>query len=428
MILAPLERSRIAAMRELLATMNSQPGVANPENALVPFGRFENLHFARLLVLDDQTAGDIELLYGIHRPDPPVYFAFLGDFDGSYQDFLGLLVKHAEPGLRRIFSLCDGFSPDADLYAWMAAHERRPGAYYFNWVGRTVPQTREEAELRRRLLAFVEQSPGLADRSPREIHEALHGFAQKEKAAGRLQLTPAAPTPITWRVRHFFDWVLLVLLIIVGVVTLPVTFIPLLLLAWTLRHLENTDPEFAPRADEHSSLLAVEEDRDVTNQFSVMGGLKPGWLRTRIVALVLFIINLTARILYTRGRLARIYTIHCARWVLLDNRTRMYFASNYDGSRDSYNDDFINKVAFGLNVIFSSGVCYPHTDWLLLKGAKNEQAFKYVLLRHQLPTDVWYNAHAGLTAHDLERNSRIRQGLEKSSLSEREASEWAALL
>jgi len=159
-----------------------------------------------------------------------------------------------------------------------------------------------------------------------------------------------------------------------------------------------------------------------------MGGLKPGWFRAGIVALGLFIVNLTARTLYTRGRLARIYTIHCARWVVLDNRTRMYFASNYDGSRESYNDDFINKVAFGLNLTFSSGLCYPHTDWLLLKGAKNEQAFKHVLLRHQLPTDVWYNAHAGLTAFDLQRNSKIRDGLEKSSLSEREASDWIALL
>lgn len=428
MILAPLDRSRIGAMRDLLATMTSKPGVANPENALVPFARFENLHFARLLVLDDQTTGDIELLYGIHRPEPPVYFAFLGDFDGSYHDFLRLLVKHAEPGLRRIFSLCDGFSPDADLYTWIASHEQRPGAYYYNCLGRTVQQTREEEKLRRQMLAFVEQTPGLADRPPREIHQALRGFMQKEKAAGRLQLTRPATTPIAWSIRHFLDWALLVLLIIGGVVTLPLTLIPLLLLAWRLRHLENTDPEFAPRADEHSSLLAVQEDRDVTNQFSVMGGLKPGWLRTGIVAVVLFIVDLTARTLFTRGRLARIYTIHCARWVPLDNRTRMYFASNYDGSRESYNDDFINKVAFGLNVTFSSGVSYPHTEWLLLKGAKNEQAFKYVLLRHQLPTDVWYNAHAGLTAHDLERNSKIREGLEQPSLSEREAGEWVALL
>jgi hypothetical protein len=91
-------------------------------------------------------------------------------------------------------------------------------------------------------------------------------------------------------------------------------------------------------------------------------------------------------------------------------------------------DDFINKVGFGLNVVFSNGVGYPHTDWLLLKGAKNEQLFKYFLRRHEMPTDVWYNGHAGFTALDLHRNSRIREGLEQSQLSGRQAREWVALL
>jgi hypothetical protein len=91
-------------------------------------------------------------------------------------------------------------------------------------------------------------------------------------------------------------------------------------------------------------------------------------------------------------------------------------------------DDFINKVAFGLNAVFSNGVGYPRTDWLLLHGAKTEQAFKNFLRRHQLPTDVWYNAHAGQTAQDLQRNTEIRIGLERSDLNEKEAARWVGLL
>jgi hypothetical protein len=45
-----------------------------------------------------------------------------------------------------------------------------------------------------------------------------------------------------------------------------------------------------------------------------------------------------------------------------------------------------------------------------------------------LPTQVWYKAYLGLTAIDLERNTRIRQGLESTSMSDQEAREWAALL
>jgi hypothetical protein len=429
MIIAPLPRHRIRAMRELLATMNFEPGVVNPDNPLIPFRQFDTLHFARLLVLEDQTTGDIEILYGVRRPDPPTYFVFLGDFDGDYRVFLQLLVKHAEPGLRQIFSFCEDFSSDADLESWMADHERRPATYYCNWIGRTVQQAREEAQLRRTLVSYLEESPGLADRSPREIHQVLRGFVEKERAAGRLTLTRPAHTPLSWTARHSWDWASLVLLIVGGVVTLPLTLIPLLLVAWRLRFWENSDAEMAPPPDPKLvAVLAGLEDHGVTNQFSAMGTLKPGWLRSFLLALVLWIVDLTTRTLYGKGRLARVHTIHFARWVYLDNRTRLLFASNYDGSLESYMDDFINKVGFGLNVVFSNGVGYPHTDWLLSKGAKNEQLFKYYLRRHELPTDVWYNGHAGLTALDLHRNSRIREGLEQPLLSERRAREWAALL
>ena len=74
-----------------------------------------------------------------------------------------------------------------------------------------------------------------------------------------------------------------------------------------------------------------------------------------------------ARHLYTRGRLARVRTIHFARWVFLDGRKRVVFCSNYDGSLESYMDDFINKVGFGLNVVFSNGIGYPRTNWLVLR-------------------------------------------------------------
>jgi hypothetical protein len=91
-------------------------------------------------------------------------------------------------------------------------------------------------------------------------------------------------------------------------------------------------------------------------------------------------------------------------------------------------DDFINKVGFGLNVVFGNGIGYPRTRWLILDGAKNEQKFKYVLRRHELPTEVWYNAHPGLTALDRHRNRLIREGAERRSLSDTEAERWLQLI
>jgi hypothetical protein len=143
--------------------------------------------------------------------------------------------------------------------------------------------------------------------------------------------------------------------------------------------------------------------------------------------LVLSAINYTARHVFNRGRLARVTSIQFARWVFLDGKKRVIFASNYDGSLDSYMDDFINKVGFGLNVVFSNGIGYPRTNWLLLDGAKDEQKFKDYLRRHQMPTQAWYNAHAGLTALDKWRNAQIRKGLEQQSMTDTEIRDWLQL-
>src|SRR5262249_50460507 len=132
MVVAPLDRSRVAGLRELLASMNSAQGQADPANPVLPFGQLETLHFARIVLLDDQTMDDITA-YRMPRVDYPLQLAFLGDFDGDYNDFLSELNARGGAGLRRIFSYCPDFSPDTELIGWMRDHEHRPSTYYANW-------------------------------------------------------------------------------------------------------------------------------------------------------------------------------------------------------------------------------------------------------------------------------------------------------
>ncbi|HET6239441.1 MAG TPA: hypothetical protein VFE41_31485, partial [Acetobacteraceae bacterium] len=154
----------------------------------------------------------------------------------------------------------------------------------------------------------------------------------------------------------------------------------------------------------------------------------PGAFRLWLLRFLLWAVQYSTRHIYVRGRLSRVGTIHFARWVLLDDNQRLLFASNYDGSLDSYMDDFINKVGWGLNLVFSNGIGYPRTKFMTLGGAKNEQAFKYYLRRHQLPTDVWFKAYPGLTALDLARNSRIRAELQPAAMSDDAARRWISLI
>jgi len=428
MVVAPVAKDKIAALRELLATMNSKPGVADPDNPLVSFRALENLHFARFVILEDPTTDDVRV-YGIKRSEPPVYLAFLGDFDGYYKEFMKELVRCASPGLRRIFSFCQDFTANGSLASWMRDHEHPPSTYYCNWVGRTVRQTREEDALHRAVSEYIRRSPELGSLPAVQVHARLREFVLNESHNPAIRLTPDGRTPTEWRLRHAFDVLALAFIVIAGTLSLVITW-PILLVAWfKLRTLEKNDPEIAPRPErEWAARLAALEDHGVSNQFSALGSLKPGLFRRYLLTAVLWLVDLTTRVYYTKGRLSRVHTIHFARWVYLDNKTRLMFASNYDGSLESYMDDFINKVAIGLNAVFSNGIGYPKTESLLLKGAKNEQLFKYYIRRHELPTEVWYNAHAGLTTSDLERNSRIRKGIERVPMTEQESREWVALL
>ncbi len=424
-MVAPLEVNRIPELRSLLATMNSAPGTADPDNPIIPFGQLEALHFARIVVLEDQTLDDITTAYGIARRDYPTYLAFLADFDGDADQFRRELITIAGDGLRKIFSFCVDFPAGANLFDWMKQREHPPSATYVNWVGRGMQQIREDDALRRRLQSHFLNAK-VQHNSPEDIWRNAKDLVKQEVNSRQLKLTPLAKAPLSLRLKN------LVHLIFVPVVLLifsPVLIVYLPFFIFQLRHREKHDPEIAPPPTaDHARRLASLEDHDVTNQFTAMGSLKPGVFRRWLLVFLLWIVQYTTRHIYTRGRLARVSTIHFARWVFIDNKRRLVFCSNYDGSLESYMDDFINKVAFGLNVVFSNGIGYPRTNWLVFQGAKDEQRFKHFIRRHELPTEVWYNGHSGLTNFDLVRNARIREGIEQHSMTNAQAGKWLELL
>jgi len=354
MILAPIDPQRVAELRGLLASMNEGPGRVNVNNPFIPFAAFDVLHFARLVILDDPTLDDVRV-YGLPPRTYALYLAFLGDLDGDADAFLGQLAERAQDGLRAIFGCCIGFTADADLVDWMGRHGAASAAGYVNWRGRTVRRAREEASLREALESYLQiNAVVLADLQPREVRAKLRAFVQHEQAAARLSLTPEDSTPFGWWLRNLLHVVGLPLVLLLAS---PILIVVVVIVLARLRILEKTDPELCPRVDQaYSDALALIEDHDVSNQFSALGSMKPGVVRLWTVSFVLLIVDYAARHIYTRGRLARVRTIHFARWVWVGGRERLLFMSNYDGSLESYMDDFINKVGFGLNVVFSNGI------------------------------------------------------------------------
>ncbi|GJL74523.1 hypothetical protein [Nitrosomonas sp.] len=429
MITATVRVGELKNLRTLLASMNREevPGHANPENGLVPFGQFDRLHFARFVIIEAKTAHEITA-FGVNpRPWRPT-LAFLGDADGDKDSLLAQLAEHAAPGLKQIFSYCEDFSEErSDLLDWMKQHNINPQANYVNWLGRTVKQVHEEAALHQSLSAYLQQIVDeVGQDNIRPLRQKLLSYVEMEKHKGKLTLTPPEPTPTDWKIKNLlykFGVPLILLLLS------PIFLVIAPFFAIRLRMLERSDPElFIRPSREHIKILTAQEDWDISNQYSVFGDVKPGLFRLLTFKFIVFLTDYVARHIYNRGYLARIKTIHFARWVFMDNNHRVFFASNYDGSHESYMDDFINKVGWGLNLLFSNGVGYPTTTWLIKDGAQREHPFKYTQRRHQIPTEVWYKAYPGLTAVDLARNSRIRQGVENRQWNDAELREWLSLI
>ncbi len=427
LISAVIGDGHLENLRNLLASMQGAAGRVDPENGLVPFGRFDRLHVARFVILEAKTADDIKA-FGLAPYDWRPTLLFLGDIDGDRESFLAELVVRAGPGLEKIFSCCEGFSEDrCHLLGWLKEHNICPKANYINWIGRTVRQVHEENALHQSLSDHLQKiARDGGGENCRALRQKLLSHVELEKQAGRLILTAPARTPLGWKLSNLLHLIFVPLILLL---LSPLFLAGAPFFAWRLRMLERSDQEIFIRPDRrHIHELSVEEDLEVSNQFNVFGDIKPGLFRLLTLKFLLVILDYSARHVYNRGFLTRIRTIHFARWVLMDNDRRIYFASNYDGSHESYMDDFINKVAWGLNLVFSNGVAYPTTRWLVKDGAEREQQYKYTLRRHQLPSAVWYKAYPDLTAYDLSRNSRIRQGVEIRQSSDEGVREWLSLI
>jgi hypothetical protein len=400
-VAAPVRPGEVESLKQLLATMGD--GLAN--GSVVDLGVLEGVHFARFVLVDE--AADL-------RGEPlPAWLVYMSDLDVSREQHLDDLVDSAGEGLDKLFGHCAGYPDSAERpreqrLAYLRRHRIEEQAFYVNTIGRTMGQIRAEAELRDRLEEFLDGAGDLRGKDPPEIRRALRDHIEGDSALRWARRPPAGPD-LGFRLRELAH--------LVGLPLLLLVLSPFLLLAAPvflilLRRHERRDPapHIKPPPARVQELAAL-EDHLVQNPFTALGMVKPGLFRRLTLIGVLYAIDYVTRHVFNRGNLAGVKTIHFARWVFLDEKRRMIFASNYDGSLESYMDDFIDKIAWGLNIVFSNGFGFPRARWLVADGARDELAFKDYLRLHQVPTRVWYSAYGRLTSANIANNERIRAGL-----------------
>jgi hypothetical protein len=418
-IRAPIKPGQADALRRLLASM------ADPAaRQAIPFERLGSTHFARLFVLDEVDTGPDG------GPRIPASLVYMSDVDAPAWRHLVALVRVGGARLDDVFGHCEGW-PSSSVstwarVAWLRARRVRADVVYVNTVGRSVAQVHDERQLRQAIEDFLDGKQTEL-RDPVQIHAAVREFVASRPDL-RWALEPARGPGLVFRVRstlHKIGGPVLVLL------ASPLLLVLLPIWAVLLRRHERRDvpDEPIPPGREHLRELADLEDHVVQNPFTAVGWAKPGRFRFLTMLAVLRAANYGTRHIFNHGSLTQVKSIHFARWVAIDGRRRLIFASSYDGSLESYMDEFIDKVAWGLNAVFSNGVGYPRTRWLVLDGANDEPAFKAFLRNRQLPTYVWYSAYDDLSTLNIENNAAIRAGLAGAEAPTRSQAEaWLARL
>ena len=407
---APDRRTGLDRLLEQLAA-------APADNPVLPFGDLPHTHFARVVVLDRPAAGT--------SADTLVLTL---DCDATVDERLNDLATLTGAGVDELFGACADYprapSP-ADRLAYLRDHLRDSQVFYAHAVGRTLDQVRDESRLRTAVEEFLDRElDRLTAMSPREIREELRGLVAREPSLS-WALRPAPRPALSWRLRETAHKIAVPALLVLAIPLLvPGALVWLALLRWHERI--DPFPEVEPDAA-RMRRLGDSEDYLVQNAFTSLAPIRPGRFWRLTSQLTLGVGNYTARHVFTQGSLSGLTTVHFARFMTFGPDRNLLFTSYYDGSLESYNNDFVDQVAWVLNTVFGQQEGYPRTRWMVKEGAHNERWFKNFIRGHQVTTQVWYSAYPHLSAATIDQNARLRAGL-RGELAEEEVRAWLRIL
>lgn len=402
-VIVPVLPDNVARLSALLDTIGD-----NPEyNDVFCLGTVGRLHYASGFLLDDATEGS--------------RFVLELNGDGTPADLLDA-VAAAEPlGVARLFSNCKGWPQGADTVAarrFLGRHLQKAAAMHVANVGRSLDQVKNEDRLRREVNRWLQENPP-GDTSPEAVAESVRQFVRGTKGADP-DLTFALRPPPARRtlVERAGFWARLIGVggaLVVPVIARPRYALPAYAGAYGwLRFRESTEYA-ADLVEDPEALRPIEAKEDelgwVSNHIVVLTPVKPGSGRIFTQRLVLTGLNTLARVIFDRGRLGSIDSIHFAHWTVIDRGRNLLFMSNFDSSWESYLDDFIEKAHIGLTAVWSNTTGFPRAKNLVQGGATDGPRFKAWARAAQVEHGFWYSAYPPLSVRAIDDGSALRTAL-----------------
>ena len=384
-VLASIRPDQEAGLRQLLRAIgddiNGKDLAAGNNRPHIAFVRSRRIHFARLAILNDPDRGaDRSRLL------------FTSIYDGSLDAHLDELVSITSD-MDAIWGACEGYTGIDEFRSFITARAQELAAYYIAFRDETVESITSAIDARRRAHA-------LQDSGGPRVPDVFDG--RRESLLRRaLRAAPIAVDLMRAVARSGFGNVYHGASRIVASLDRYPQF---RLFNWIARN------RIPPLKSHFSNLVldqraqfvtlapgdeiptkpvtgspALREDAVAQNQLTVVTVIDP--TRVDRVRAVMASIDSYATRLAPPGSLIGISTIHFARWLLIDQGRRLLFVSDYDGSWESYIDEFAEMILTGLDAIWETSYGMPPD------GARDLPAFKRFLRSHQVPSDVFFAAY-----------------------------------
>jgi hypothetical protein len=176
---------------------------------------------------------------------------------------------------------------------------------------------------------------------------------------------------------------------------------------WPTNRLKHARDEETPMTSATEATQSAQPQRPgrtdgVAGEFTVYCTIKPGQadaLREVLAGV--------RSIQSTKGRAAlqEIGTLHDARHVIFDNDTRYMFASVFDGSWDTYIDDFATTVVGEtFDKVFAHMEDFPGIT---------DPGVKEWFVAHQAPAEVFVSSYPDLTVQQIWKDQRVNEAFQE---------------
>ena len=419
-VLAAIRRGEEARLREILRPIGDDiegsRSTGGSGRVRVEFTRSRRIHFARFGILTDPDRGP-----GCER------LLYSATYDGDLDAHLAELIAITSD-LDAIWGRCEAYQDVAGFGRFIRAHALEPAAFYIAFRDETVGQIQDAIALRRQSEALDDSAtagPRTFDRPPHTsrsdgvaIRRAIDS-GERAIGDGVRRLMRALPIVIDV-IDVFVRYGVANAVYAARKTTASLDRYPLVRFVNRL-----TNNRMPPRRSLYSSApldncaapaplvpgdevpsgpgsqlpTTFREDAVTQNQLTLVTVVTPG--QANRVRAVMAAIDALAKRLTPPGSLIGVSTIHFVKWLVIDEGRRLMMVSDYDGSWESYIDEFAEMILSGLDAIWETAYGYPPD------GARDVPAFKQFLRRHQVPSEVFFSAYPDETvlnmANDLNR-------------------------